>query len=228
PGGLLGLGFLVYHYFAKGWIGYHADSPWAQGFETVDFPRFLKHLVVLAWRIIDLGNVFIVATTLVLTYSWLKHKAAITGRRRDLLVAFYAFFIACFLIMALPLCAYQGLLAHRYQLPLFAIVIMLGLILIDGLRLRHKNLLLPLILAGQLSGHFWTYPLPISQGWDSTLGHLPYYGLRAEFLDYFEKNGLEKSEITTTSPSVKSEQVLELRGSDQFFTEPENGTVETE
>lgn len=228
PGGILGLAFFVYHYLSKGWIGYHEASPWANGFATVGWIGFCKHLIILGWRIVDLGNVFIVVATLMLSVIWLKHKAVMTGPRRNLLQAFYALFAACFLVMALPLCVYQGLLAHRYQMPLFAVFILLGLLLIDGLKVRHRDLLLTLILAGQLSGHFWTYPLPLSQGWDSTLGHLPYYPLRAEFLDYFEKHGLEKSEITTTSPSFKSERILELQGSDEPFREPVENKIETE
>src|SRR5690606_12766215 len=116
----------------------------------------------------------------------------------------------------------------RYLMPLYALFIVLGLLLFDQLNIRQSRLLLGLVLIGQLSGHFWTYPLPISQGWDATLGHLPYYPLRADFLDYFEKQGSENSPLTTSARSTKADFNLELRGSNQAFVDWNDAPVQTE
>src|SRR5690606_16233827 len=43
PGILVFLLFNLWHYTEKGWIGYHADSPWAPCFERVDLAGFLKN-----------------------------------------------------------------------------------------------------------------------------------------------------------------------------------------
>src|SRR5690606_2009627 len=57
PGGLLALAFLVYHLYAKGWTGYHEGSPWADAFLHVGPSGVAKNIVVLAWRLVDIGKV---------------------------------------------------------------------------------------------------------------------------------------------------------------------------
>ncbi|QMU62982.1 MAG: hypothetical protein GKR88_00975 [Flavobacteriaceae bacterium] len=58
PAILIFIVFNVYHYTAKGWIGYHANSPWADAFERVDFSGFLKNVAILIWRFLDYGKAF--------------------------------------------------------------------------------------------------------------------------------------------------------------------------
>ena len=59
PGFLLFCVYNYLHYTEKDWIGYHTDSPWAPSFQHVDIYGFLKNLVVLAWRLLDFGRVFL-------------------------------------------------------------------------------------------------------------------------------------------------------------------------
>jgi hypothetical protein len=47
-----------------------------------------------------------------------------------------------------------------------------------------------------ISGNLWTYPDNISKAWDATLGHLPYYELRKECLDYLENNNYDISKVS--------------------------------
>ncbi|MEL6926025.1 MAG: hypothetical protein AAFO94_18430, partial [Bacteroidota bacterium] len=56
PGAVLGFAFLSWHYMAAGWIGYHADSPWAPSFTKVDVSGFFKNIAVLGWRFLDFGR----------------------------------------------------------------------------------------------------------------------------------------------------------------------------
>jgi hypothetical protein len=47
-----------------------------------------------------------------------------------------------------------------------------------------------------ITGNLWTYPDKISKAWDATLGHLPYYELRKECLDYLEDNEYDISKVS--------------------------------
>jgi hypothetical protein len=40
------------------------------------------------------------------------------------------------------------------------------------------------------SGNLWLYPEKISQNWDCTLKHLPFYSLRKASFDYMEKHNI--------------------------------------
>ena len=57
PGGIIALFFLVIHYIAKGWVGYHSGSPWAPTFQRVDISGFLYNIGIYIWRLFDFGRV---------------------------------------------------------------------------------------------------------------------------------------------------------------------------
>jgi hypothetical protein len=48
-----------------------------------------------------------------------------------------------------------------------------------------------------LSGNFIKYPEKISTGWDATLSHLSFYGLRTQMLDYIKENQIPFKDISS-------------------------------
>jgi hypothetical protein len=69
----------------------------------------------------------------------------------------------------------------RYFMPQF-FVLSLFVLLVLGKYFNDKKLKITFIIAFvfTLTGHFWVYPEKISQPWDTTLAHIPYYELRKE------------------------------------------------
>ena len=53
-----------------------------------------------------------------------------------------------------------------------------------------------------LAGNLWVYPRQISQGWDSTLGHLPYYHLREKMMAYLDQENIHLHEVGTAFPNI--------------------------
>jgi hypothetical protein len=63
---------------------------------------------------------------------------------------------------------------------------------------------LGIIFAVLLSGHFWIYPIKISQGWDATTLHWNYFGVSEKMNSYIKEKKIEKKEIATFFPNNKS------------------------
>ena len=202
PSGLIALAFLAYHYHVKGWIGYHPDSPWAPSFEMASLPQFFKNTLVLGWRLLDFGRIFIWLISLgILAVLWQKGKINICKA-----LTYKALWLLIILTITLSLTflLYQGLQGHRYLLPIFVALNLVFFVLIAKSEFteRTKKILLGLSMLGLATGNLWIYPDKVSQGWDSTLAHLPYYHLRNNMLQYLGDNNIPLAEVGTAFPDI--------------------------
>lgn len=191
PGGLLGFAFLLYHYLETGWIGYHADSPWAPAFAGVDGPALLRNVIVLAWRLADHGQLF---AWIAVAYVVWRHPES----RRDKQLLRWAFLIGALLfLLGVPVLSHRGLMNHRYFLPIY-----LSLDLLAGyLLLRYASATAYWLgFAGLLSGNLWLYPPTLTQGWDATPAHIPYYQVRKELLEQLDDRGIAPDSVGTAFP----------------------------
>jgi len=216
PSGLLALAYLSYHYWQAGWIGYHADSPWAPGFEKANALQMLRNLAVLAWRLLDFGLVFVwLALGIAAWRIWRKALPYPPERTR---LAFSLFGVSLALL-SLSWLLHVNLHQHRYLLPVMLALQMLAFTLIvnSGLRRAWKTALLALMLLGPISGHFWVYPDYIAQGWDSSLAHLPYYRLKAEMIDHLDAKGIPLEKVGTTFPEIGPQYLKQLNGRREGF-----------
>lgn len=213
PGGLLALAFFTYHFLAKGWIGYHEDSTWASSFQRPPMPVVLKNFLILGWRMADLGNVFSVFSAIILGVLWaLNTRNWIHPDRKPKAKALLILIFSLFIITAVPLCFYTGLLSHRYLLPLSLVISIFAVYLIVNMQVKAKSFWLTILVLVQLSGHFWTYPRFVSQGWDSTLAHLSVFKLREEFQNFMKENDIPKSLVGTAFPLKASDAQIDLKG----------------
>lgn len=207
-GGLAALIFFIYHYFNKGWIGYHAGSSWAEAFQTVDFKGFTKNVILLTWRLVDFGHLFICLTILILTYIIKRTVGKLfptTGQLWRLL-------LILIVVLTPTLILYQGLLNHRYLLPIYITVCLLCVKLISDLKdWRQQLKISAIVFFGLASGNFWVYPQPIATGWDSTLAHLPYYRLRNEMLQFIDNQNISYADIGTAFPNLRSFALIDLK-----------------
>ena len=209
PGGLLALAFLGYHYHVKGWIGYHPDSPWAPGFERVGFRGLLKNIAVAGWRWLDFGRVFLWLGLGFLLWrgGWKSFKDPAV-RKAFTLVVCIAF------VLSISFLTYSGLQAHRYLLPAFLSFTLLFLAVLQHARIHRKVRTGTLLVAlmGLATGNCWIYPDKVSQGWDSTLAHWPYYSLRHEMLARIQAEGIPLDRIGTAFPEIGPLKYRDLSG----------------
>ena len=198
-GALFALLFLIGHYNVKGWIGFHTGSVWAGAFERVDFQGFIRNVVVLIWRFLDFGFLFV----------WLFLGIGVWKNAQK-----YFYFFALLGVLMLFLCPslvlFKGLLTHRYLLPIYMILLFLSIKIIVDTFPKNAKIYLFALWLGLFSGNFWIYPQPIATGWDATLGHLPYYDLRQEMILFIDNEHITYENIGTAFPLLRPHKLIDL------------------
>ncbi|MCB0636883.1 MAG: hypothetical protein KDC54_09720 [Lewinella sp.] len=222
PGGLLALAYLAYHYWAKGWIGVHEDSPWAGSFNSGSLAH---NAAVLAWRWLDYGRIFLWLSVggLTLMHWWPQRRFRLqlppTKLRPWLVLT-----LLTGIFLGLPALFSGGLTQHRYFLPFFLSLSLLTAQLLSGIvQPRARTILWGLLILALLSGNRWIYPDRIAQGWDSTLAQLPYYAIRAEALDFLATEDIPLAEVGTAFPEVGPRHFRELNGQMEGMIERDLG-----
>jgi hypothetical protein len=126
-----------------------------------------------------------------------------------ILTQFIVFFPACII--------YRNPFGHRYLLPIIIPVAIITTYWI--LNHAKRRLIYVTVFAILISGWFWIYPVRISQGWDSTPAHWPYYELRTKMLKFMES---EKIPVLTTGsffPNTASLRLTDLSNINDAFKE---------
>jgi hypothetical protein len=205
PGGLLALFFLAGHFLVKGWLGFHPDSPWAPSFESVDVIGVLYNVAVLGWRFLDHGRVGEVIVLLIVFWILRKNLFQLL-KGNDWLILFLC--LAVFLLPSMLL--KKGLLAHRYLLPLFISLHLFTLSFSFNLKLSFRKVLKPVVWSFLILGNLWIYPRKVSQGWEATLAHWPYYELRNHMIEYIDEKGISLNQIGTVFPNTAQLRYIDL------------------
>ena len=214
PALLIFLVFSCYHYSVKGWIGFHSDSPWAGSFERVDIKGFFYNIALLGWRIVDFGRIGIWLVLAIIVS--LSGKYIFKDARTKLLLYFL---ITLIVILPANMLWAKGLLGHRYLLPIFLIAALLCVRLLFSEHVLEKNRepLAYLMFFVLISGHFWIYPPKISQGWDASLAHLPYYQLREQGMEYLKDQKIDIAETASFFPNKGQLSAIDLIDDDRHF-----------
>lgn len=195
PGALVAVLFFIFHYLEKGWIGYHAESPWAISFKIVDASDLWRNVVILIWRLLDFGRVFLWGGLLIVLLSSKKIKEwpKISGLA-----------ILLLLVLGWPFIVYVGLSQHRYLIPFYLILHLMFLLKMIELdwKPRSKVILTILVLVGLMTGNLWVYSSDLSQGWDSSLAHKPYFELRDAAEGFLGNEGIPLGKVGTSFPAI--------------------------
>ncbi len=199
PASIIAATYYIPHYIEKGWIGYNDSFAWAECFRPVDFKGFLRGIVIWIWRLADFGRVFLYP---ILFLVFIKHGRLLIKDKKfqDLLVLL----LIITLFFAYPFLFFHNLKGHRYLLPMYYVIAFIFVYLLFRYvpSEKLKNISFVLVLAGLLTGHLWIYPLKISQGWDASLAHLPYYSLKDKMDEYVAEQGLPKHAIGSFFPNL--------------------------
>ena len=209
--------YFIYHYLTAGWAFKHDASPWAGCFETVDFKGFIRNIFIVGWRLVDFGRIFLWLAGFYFFLLFIRKKIQFDNNLRNL-------FILCALILAVNLpgmLIYKVLSAHRYLLPVFILIsLIISYILFEKLQNNKiKKGIYIILLIGLITGNLWVYPDKIAQGWDSTLGSLPYFSLRKKMIEYIEKNNITFKSVGSDTPMASKFKYIDLTEDNRIFEE---------
>lgn len=214
PGFAFAAWFLFWHHQQAGWIGHHPGSPWSTTFEMVGPAGGLRNLLILGWRWVDLGRW---AEWAVLGAIWWKQPRLFQAAKPWVLL------LVCTAVFLSPTAIlYQNISAHRYFLPAFVSLHFLTFS-VCARALAHACLQNKIILASLCAslafGNRWVYPHGVSMTWDSTLAHLPYHPLRADMIDFLDRQGIPLEAVGTAFPNINTGENIALNGDSRSFAE---------
>lgn len=212
PAFLVFVGFELFHYKIKGWIGYHENSQWAECFKQVDFHGFLHNFAVLIWRLVDFGRIFLWIATNFLIIKYFKNC-----KKDKKFLQIIIFFIIILICLSATFVLYKNLSGHRYILPVYLVFSLLTIYLIFE-KIKNKKtkyIVFTVLLVGLLSGNFWIYPDKISQGWDSSMAYLPYFNLRNKMMNYMKTQNIKIEDVACVFPNECEQKFLDLSNINQ-------------
>lgn len=215
PAFLLITGYSFYHYHKTGWIGYDKNSSWAGCFEVVNFKGFIKNIFILSWRLMDFGRLFVWLAGIYVFILYIRKQLEIDEKIKILL----ALIIISLIVYSPPMLVYKILSSHRYILPVFVVIVTLvSYIIFEKLNNKHiQNTIYIILVAGLISGNFWVYPDKIAKGWDATLAHIPYYGLRLKMIQYLDEQKVPFNKVLSDVPNVSPLNYVDLSGDYRHF-----------
>jgi hypothetical protein len=217
PAFLLASCFLSWHYYRTGWIGYHKEMPWYPLFERVGFTGALYNILILGWRLIDFGKLFIWISAIAGIWYYFRKRPSLPASFLRLIII-----LACIIVTLSPaIILYKNLSGHRYLMPVYILFSLAVTFLIFELtsNRKWKKVLFVFMLAGLLTGNFWIYPDNIAKGWDSTLAYLPYFPLREKMMQFMERERIAIDETGTLFPNTGPLENIDLSGSGASFAE---------
>jgi hypothetical protein len=214
PGGLLGGGFLLWHYLETGWMGYHTGSSWAAAFAPVNAKGFIRNILVVGFRWLDFGRV--AEWLLLLRLAWYYFKKKNEGPSMEWLL------LGAILVVFLTPTAllYNNLSATRYFIPIF---LWLHLFFFQWMMSRTSQLpILKSLVITLLIGFFALNNClagPWSMDWDCTLAHQPYHEARKEALTWLNNQDINFSTVGTAFPNLNTSENIDLNGDSREFAE---------
>lgn len=213
PAALLCFYWLFRHYQLSGWIGFHSDSPWASSFQTVSTSQIIKNLFLMIWRFIDFGRMTVFLFLLGFAFYQFRKKDSIKSHQLFLILLF----VFLLLVYSANTLFADGLVGHRYYLPIYLIALLLVVQWIEHYFPNRAGILTSIVAFSFIFGSMFVYPHKIAMGWDATPAHKPYYKLRGQAIAYLEKNNIAINNVAAGFPSLDSREYLELNSDTSRF-----------
>ena len=204
--------FITWRLATKGWLQTHPDSPWAGLWQIASLEIFLKNCVVLIWKYLDFGRVFIFLFLLISLLRFGKKIVKSTKNKQLLAISI----CAVIFIISISLFA-TNTFGHRYFTVAYIGFILFSFLLIAEFY-TSKKIIYFFLFVGLLSGNLWIYPKKIAQGWDATLAHVPYHSLRLEAIDYLNKEAIKIEEVASFFPNYTTLDLIDNTGNQHRFS----------
>lgn len=204
--------FISWRLLTKGWLQTHQESPWGSLWHLPSLKQFFKNIVVLIWRYIDFGRIFIylfiIVSLLVVGKKITKFKSI---QQLIILASSSVVFIIITVLFS------TNAFGHRYFIVSYVSFILVAFLIITKLK-KYKKIIYSFLLVGLLTGNLWIYPEKISQGWDATLAHTPYHNLRIDAIKYLDSNKIKIAKVASFFPNYNTIDEIDFSGDQRSFS----------
>lgn len=192
--------FLLLFRINKGWVIHNTVSKeWESSGEFASFYGMIWNTLIFIWRLIDFGRIGIFIVFLFFLFKSISIRKIQDNTLKILFLIIISQFILFFPILITS----QIPFGHRYLLPIIVPAIILTVYWILNYT-KFPQLWLTSIFVLLFSGHFWLYPMGVSEGWDATTIHWNYFRVSEKMYSYIEDNNIQNNEIGTFFPNNNS------------------------
>lgn len=204
--------FVSWRLITKGWLQTHPNSPWATLWQIATPKIFFKNCVVLIWRYLDFGRIFIFLLLFISLIIYGKKIFKSIKNKQLLLLSISS--VICIIVISLFATNTFG---HRYFIVSYIVFNLLAfLIFIEFF--KSKKIIYTLLFLGLISGNLWIYPKKISQGWDATLAHIPYHSLRLKAIEYLNTQNIKIEEVASFFPNCATIDLIDYSRDQRKFS----------
>jgi len=209
-GAIPAFAFIFWRLTVKGWLQTHPNSPWKSLWHFVNFPEFLRNLLVLGQRYVDFGRIaiFIFIIYILATNKNLFFKE----RNKELFLLAICSVLPIIIISLLAVNPF----GHRYFIVSYLTFFLIAYRFIQSLN-RNKKTIYIILIGCLIGGNFWVYPEKISQGWDASLAHMPYFELRSKAIGFLDSENIRIDRVTTFFPNTGKIDIVDLSGDLRVF-----------
>lgn len=213
------LTYLLWRLTMKGWIISNPNQPWG---DATDFTsssgfllNFIRNIAVLIHRYIDFGR-FSILIFLMVMFIFYRKKMKDVHARSLLVIALGSVFLI--IIASLVLNDPMG---HRYFLPSYLTFALLAFLLLKKHIINRtiQFIIYFVLFTSLIAGNFIVYPDRISQGWDASLAHIPYWELREKGIEYLGDQNIPVHRTASFFPNDTSIDNVELNNDQRAFIE---------
>lgn len=188
----------THHYYTGRWF---ASQMYASEFSWKIIP---KNIAVFVFRLIDTGRIILWILLFIFVFK-LRKNISILLSENQFFIRSIIIVLGTFFILFIPL---TNPIGHRYFMVVYVLAILWIVQMASVYKVKNRVFLLVGLCL--ISGHFWVYPVPIANGWDASLAHIPYFKVKDEVLEYAKKNNISYTKIYTYPPLHKSDYYTRL------------------
>ena len=212
--------WMSYHKMITGWYVLTPINDFGNGLHLDS--SLLKRIILGIWQITDFGRIFL----------WMFIIGGLFFiRKREISFQLKTLFLLL-LIPTIVLLIFFALvdidLCHRYFMVIFLIVNLSVCYMIAQFISKKmlQYLITTLLCIGLITGNFWLYGRGFSNGWDSSLKVLPYFGLRDKMIQYVKDQKINLLEVGTKFPLHQDLKYSDLALESFHFIEIENVSLQ--
>lgn len=195
---LIVLWLFVHYFYTERWF---ASEMYKSEFSWRIIP---KNAAIFIFRLLDTGRILLWVVIVWILWRTKKNVVILQWHKYFLLYSAGITLWVLF-IFFVPL---TNPIGHRYFMVVYVLMIVWAVQMFSQNKMKRWAF----ILIGMffLAGHFWVYPVPIANGWDASLAHIPYFDLKDKVLHYAKSQNIPFVQIYTYPPLHKSEYITKL------------------
>jgi hypothetical protein len=199
----------LYHYLKTGYWLFIIPSDGITNERSFDNVwGILRNNFVIGFIMVEYGRFFLWIGLLFLIYLIAKQKSFFRFINENKLTI-QIFLISLFIIIPL-VSLIKNPIGPRYFMINYILLILLFVVTLKWIKLsnRLKSIFAFFAIIFLISGHFWVFK-NISNAWDSTLAHLPYFKAREQMNNFIVQN-LPNDSIGCSYPYMASPAIADL------------------